>query len=68
MVTRDKNRHDRKRGKHDEHGAADHGKPRNVLLPVLAARDGELQCVVSQCVDHSRRVDFGQAQLPTLTD
>ena len=34
----------------------------------LAAHDGELQCVVSQCVDHSRRVDFGQAQLPTLTD
>jgi len=30
--------------------------------------DGGLQCVVSQCVDHSRRVDFGQAQLPTLTD
>lgn len=34
----------------------------------LAAHDGELQCVVSRCVDHSRRVDFGHAQHPTLTD
>lgn len=34
----------------------------------LAAHDGELQCVVSTCVDHSRRVDFGRAQSPTLMD
>ena len=34
----------------------------------LAAHDGELQCVVSQCVRHSRRVDFGRAQHPRLTD
>lgn len=34
----------------------------------LAAHDGELQCVVSSCVNHARRVDFGRAQLPGLTD
>lgn len=34
----------------------------------LAAHDGELQCVVSRCVTHSRRVDFGCAQHPGLTD
>lgn len=34
----------------------------------LAAHDAELQCVVSQCVEHSRRVDFGHAQSPQLTD
>ena len=34
----------------------------------LAAHDGQLQCVVSQCVRHSRRVDFGRAQHPRLTD
>ncbi len=34
----------------------------------LATHDSELQCVVSQCVEHSRRVDFGQAQSPCLTD
>lgn len=34
----------------------------------LAAHDGELQCVVSRCVGHSRRVEFGHAQHPTHTD
>lgn len=34
----------------------------------LAAHDEQLQCVVSECLDHSRRVDFGQAQSPALTD
>ena len=34
----------------------------------LAAHDGELQCVVSRCIEHGRRVDFGQAQSPALTD
>lgn len=34
----------------------------------LAAHDGELQCVVSRCVRHSRRVEFGRAQHPRLTD
>ena len=34
----------------------------------LSAHDSELQCVVSRCVDHPRRVDFGRAQHPTLTD
>ena len=39
MVTRDKDRHNRKRDKHDEHSSADHGEPRDVLLPELAAQD-----------------------------
>ena len=34
----------------------------------LAAHDEELQCVVAECVDHSRRVGFGCAQSPGLTD
>lgn len=34
----------------------------------LAAHDDELQCVVSACVHHSRRTDFGCAQSPSLTD
>ena len=34
----------------------------------LADHDGELQCVVSECVSHSRRTGFGCAQSPGLTD
>lgn len=34
----------------------------------LAMHDDELQCVVSRCVEHPRRVDFGRAQHPQLTD
>lgn len=34
----------------------------------LEKHDEELQCVVSACMPHSRRVDFGQAQTPGLTD
>lgn len=34
----------------------------------LAEHDGELQCVVSRCIGHSRRVDFGRAQSPGLAD
>lgn len=34
----------------------------------LSAHDGELQCVVSRCVDHPRRADFGRAQHPALND
>lgn len=34
----------------------------------LAAHDGELQCVVTQCLEHSRAVPFGMAQRPRLTD
>lgn len=34
----------------------------------LSAHDDQLQCVVSECLDHSRRVDFGRAQSPALTD
>lgn len=34
----------------------------------LALHDGELQCVVSECISHSRRVGFGKSQTPTLFD
>lgn len=34
----------------------------------LSKEDEKIQCVVSQCVAHPRRVDFGEAQYPTLTD
>lgn len=34
----------------------------------LAEHDAELQCVVSECVSHSRRTGFGRAQSPALTD
>lgn len=34
----------------------------------LAAHDRQLQCVVSRCVTHPRRVDFGRAQHPRLID
>ena len=34
----------------------------------LAAHDHEVQCVVSECIEHSRRAGFGCAQSPALTD
>ena len=34
----------------------------------LEAHDGEVQCVVSDCLQHTRRVSFGRAQSPALTD
>ncbi|WP_418991366.1 acyl-CoA reductase [Alistipes sp.] len=34
----------------------------------LAEHDDQLQCVVSECVCHSRRVGFGRSQSPALTD
>lgn len=34
----------------------------------LCEHDAELQCVVSECVEHSRRVSFGRSQYPTLRD
>lgn len=34
----------------------------------LADHDSELQCVVSECIEHSRRTGFGCAQAPGLTD
>lgn len=34
----------------------------------LAAHDEEIQCVVSECLGHSRRTGFGRAQSPALTD
>lgn len=34
----------------------------------LATHDREIQCVVTECLPHSRRADFGRAQSPALTD
>ena len=34
----------------------------------LAVHDREIQCVVTRCLEHPRRVDFGRAQHPRLTD
>ena len=34
----------------------------------LAEHDRELQCVVGRSIAHARRVDFGRAQHPSLTD
>lgn len=34
----------------------------------LAEHDGELQCVVTECLPHSRRAAFGCAQSPALDD
>lgn len=34
----------------------------------LATHDDELQCVVTECLPHSRRAAFGCAQSPALTD
>ena len=34
----------------------------------LAAHDSELQCVVSECLQHPRRARFGMAQAPKLND
>lgn len=34
----------------------------------LTEHDAELQCVVSECMAHSRSVGFGRAQSPALTD
>ena len=34
----------------------------------LLSHEEELQCVVSEAIEHSRRVDFGAAQRPALTE
>ncbi len=34
----------------------------------IGQHDSELQCIVSRSIEHPRRVDFGQAQHPTLLD
>lgn len=34
----------------------------------LGEHDEELQCVVTECIPHSRRAAFGRAQYPALTD
>lgn len=34
----------------------------------LAENDEKIQCIVSNVIDHPRRVDFGRSQYPTLTD
>lgn len=34
----------------------------------ITEHDNKLQCIVSRCINHPRRVDFGEAQHPTLLD
>lgn len=34
----------------------------------LVTHDREIQCVVTECLSHNRRADFGRAQSPALTD
>ncbi len=34
----------------------------------IAEHDNELQCIVTRAIEHPRRVDFGEAQHPTLFD
>ncbi|MDE7069644.1 MAG: aldehyde dehydrogenase [Alistipes sp.] len=38
------------------------------VMEWLRTHDAELQCVVANGIEHSRRVDFGAAQRPSLTD
>lgn len=40
----------------------------NEVAAWLEAHDSQVQCVVSRRLRHSRRVDFGRAQTPALTD
>ncbi|MFR9502917.1 MAG: acyl-CoA reductase [Rikenellaceae bacterium] len=34
----------------------------------ISEHEDELQCIASECIDHPRRVNFGQTQYPTLND
>ena len=45
-----------------------HYKTPDEVAGWLAMHDDELQCVVTECLPHSRRVAFGCAQSPALTD
>ena len=45
-----------------------HYKTPDEVAGWLAMHDDELQCVVTECLPHSRRAAFGCAQSPALTD
>ncbi len=45
-----------------------HYKTPDEVAGWLAMHDDELQCVVTECIPHSRRAAFGCAQSPALTD
>ena len=45
-----------------------HYKTLDEVAGWLAMHDEELQCVVTECLPHSRRAVFGGAQSPALTD
>ena len=45
-----------------------HYKTPDEVAGGLAVHDDELQCVVTECLPHSRRAAFGCAQSPALTD
>ncbi len=48
--------------------ACTHYKVLDEVAVWLAEHDEELQCVVTECLPHSRRVGFGSAQSPALND
>lgn len=45
-----------------------HYKTPDEVAGWLAVHDDELQCIVTECLPHSRRAAFGCAQSPALTD
>lgn len=48
--------------------AYSHYERANEVSAWLEEHDSEVQCVVSDCLQHSRQVPFGRAQSPALTD
>lgn len=48
--------------------ACAHYRSTDEVAAWLARHDERIQCVVTECLPHSRRVAFGQAQSPALTD
>lgn len=48
--------------------ACTHYRSTEEVAEWLRQHDEALQCVVSACIPHSRRVDFGFSQRPTLND
>lgn len=45
-----------------------HYRTQQEAVEWLTTHDNELQCVVTRAINHPRRVDFGRAQHPALTD
>ena len=48
--------------------ACAHYRSTDEVAAWLPRHDERIQCVVTECLPHSRRVAFGQAQSPALTD